>query len=268
MSPMDASGRPALRTALVSGLVSAIAVSAIFLAAGAFDDAGETRSAAGSTTPTTTAPSAGDVYRRARAGVVVVDHRPPGVPPRSGPPTRDDGIATGSGFVVDEAGHIVTNQHIVAGRGTTTVQLDPGEDPLRATIVGRDASTDLAVVRLDRARAAPLAPLPLGDSADVRVGDTALAIGNPFGLERSLSAGVVSGVGRRMTSPDGTRIRDAVQTDAPINPGNSGGPLLDDAGRVIGVMTQGRGNGVAFAVPVDTVKRVVDRLLRRERAAG
>lgn len=253
-----------MRAAIISGVLSAVAVCAILLAAGAFDEEGEP-STAGSTPATATVPSAREIYRRARTGVVVVDHRPPGVRPRSGPPTRDDGIATGSGFVIDDAGHIVTNQHIVAGRGSTTVQFDPGGDPLGATIVGRDASTDLAIVRLDRARAARLTPLPLGDSADVRVGDTALAIGNPFGLERSLSVGVVSGLGRRMTAPDGTPIRDVVQTDAPINPGNSGGPLLDEAGRVIGVMTQGRGNGVALAVPVDTVRRVVERLLGRAR---
>lgn len=268
MVRVDAPARRSLPTALISGVVSAATVCAIFLAAGAFDDEADRGSGGGSTTPATAVPSVGEVYRRARAGVVLVDHRPPGVRPRTGPPTRDDRIATGSGFVIDDAGHIVTNQHIVSGRGSTTVQFEPGDDPLRATIVGRDAATDLAVVRVAPARAARLTPLPLGDSADVRIGDAALAIGNPFGLQRSLSVGVVSALGRRMPSPDGTRIRNVVQTDASINPGNSGGPLLDGAGRVIGVMTQGRGNGIALAVPVDTVKRVVDRLLRRGRATG
>nr|MBA3747841.1 trypsin-like peptidase domain-containing protein [Solirubrobacterales bacterium] len=197
------------------------------------------------------------VYRRVRLGVVVVEHRPPGVPSRRGPPTRGDRIATGSGFVLDDAGHVATNQHIVAGRGTTTVQFAANEDPVRATIVRRDASTDLAVVRVGRARAARLRPLALGDSDAVRVGDPAIAIGNPLGLQRSLTVGVVSAVGRTIKAPDGAKIRDAVQTDAPINPGNSGCPLLDAAGRVIGVVAQARGDGLGFAVPVDALKRLV-----------
>ena len=266
MSAMGGADSSSLRAGIIGALVSAAAVSAIFFAAGAFEDeparlsTGRAASAA-----TTTTPSVADVYRRARLGVVLIDHRPPGVRPRTGAPTRDDGVATGTGFVIDAAGHVVTNQHIVAGRGTTTVQFDPGEDPVPATIVRRDASTDLAVVRVDRARSPRLRPLPLGDSATVRVGDPAIAIGNPFGLERSLSVGVVTAIGRRITSPAGTRIRDVVQTDAAINPGNSGGPLLDERGRVIGVMTQGRGNGIAFAVPVVTVKEVVAAARRRPR---
>jgi S1-C subfamily serine protease len=103
-------------------------------------------------------------------------------------------------------------------------------------------------------------PLPLGDSDALRPGDTALAIGNPYGLRRSLTIGVVSGLGRRMEAPDGSSIRDAIQTDAAINPGNSGGPLLDARGRVIGVISQGRGDGIAFAVPAATLERVVARL--------
>jgi len=265
MSGMPDPARSSLATALVSGLISAAAVAAIFLAAGAFDDEPARPPASASTTTTPNAPSIGDVYRRARSGVVLIDHRPPGVRPRTGAPTREDGVATGTGFVIDDAGHVVTNQHIVAGRGTTTVQFAAGDDRVRARVVRRDASTDLAVVRVDPQRAPRLRPLALGDSGRVRVGDRALAIGNPFGLERSLSVGVVSALGRRITAPDGTRIRDVVQTDAAINPGNSGGPLLDREGRVIGVMTQGRGSGIAFAVPVDTVKRVVAEARGRER---
>jgi S1-C subfamily serine protease len=250
--------------AIVSGLVSAIVVSVLFVAAGAFDDDPAERRAVDRAAPATaTNPSLRDVFERARGGVVLVDHRPPGVKPRTGPPRRDDGVATGSGFVLDRQGHVVTNQHVVAGRGRTTVQLDAGEDPVRATIVGRDASTDLALVKIDPARAGRLSPLALGSSDAVRVGDAAIAIGNPFGLERSLTVGVVSATGRRIDAPDGSKIRGAVQTDAPINPGNSGGPLLDAAGRVIGVISQGRGEGIAFAVPVDTVEAVVADLQRR-----
>lgn len=256
-----------MRAAIVSGVASALAVCAIFLAAGAFDDdepGGGERSGRSRTSPAPAAAVA-DVYRRARQGVVLVDHRPPGVAPRTGPPRRDDRVATGSGFVLDDAGHVVTNQHIVAGRGTTTVQFGADADPVGTTIVGRDASTDLALVRINRADARRLTPLALGNSNRVRVGDPAIAIGNPFGLERTLTVGVVSATDRTINAPDGSKIKNAVQTDAPINVGNSGGPLLDASGRVIGVISQGRGNGIAFAVPVATVRRVVADLRREER---
>ena len=257
-------GRASLRAAAAGGLVSGLAVVAIFLAAGAFEDEQPPAQPAQPSATTTTATlSPGEIYRRARLGVVLVDHRPPGVRPRRGPPRRDDGIATGSGFVIDRQGHVVTNQHIVVGRGTTTVQFTAGAEPVRARIVGRDASTDLALLRVDPDRARRLVALPLGASDAVRVGETAIAIGNPLGLQRSLTVGVVSATGRRIGAPNGGRIRNAVQTDAPINPGNSGGPLLDSHGRVIGVISQARGPGIGFAVPVDTVKRVVARLQRR-----
>jgi S1-C subfamily serine protease len=260
-----------VRAAIVSGVASALVVCAIFLAAGAFDDGegggeGDRARSGGAVTPPAPVASVGGVYRRVRLGVVLVDHRPPGVAPRTGPPRRDDRVATGSGFVIDDAGHVVTNQHVVAGRGTTTVQLDDDEDPVKATIVGRDASTDLALVRIDRPDARRLTPLALGASAAVRVGDPAIAIGNPLGLERTLTVGVVSATDRTINAPDRSKIKDAVQTDAPINVGNSGGPLLDARGRVIGVISQGRGNGIAFAVPVDTVRRVVADLRRDGRA--
>ncbi len=266
---MQTAKQRSLRAAVASGVASALVVSAIFLAAGAFDDDEPVgRRSDGSATSSTAAASVADVYRRARPGVVLVEHRPPGVSPRTGPPTRDDGIATGSGFVLDTKGHVVTNQHIVAGRGTTTVQFDPDEDAVDATIVGRDASTDLALVRVDSADFGLLRPLALGRSDAVRVGDAAIAIGNPFGLERSLTVGIVSATDRSIKAPNGAKIKDAVQTDAPINPGNSGGPLLASSGRVIGVISQGRGNGIAFAVPVDTVKRVVADLRRQRRLSG
>ncbi len=248
--------------------MSAVVVCAIFFAAGAFDEAPAGRRADVAPASMTAAPSLRDVFRRARLGVVLVDHRPPGVKPRKGPPRPGDGIATGSGFVIDRQGHVVTNQHVVAGRGRTTVQLDADDDPVGARIVGRDASTDLALVKVDPADAGGLRPLALGSSDAVRVGDAAIAIGNPFGLERSLTVGVVSATDRRINAPDGSKIRRAVQTDAPINPGNSGGPLLDAAGRVIGVISQGRGEGIAFAVPVDTVKAVVAQLRRRDARRG
>ncbi|MDQ4048255.1 MAG: trypsin-like peptidase domain-containing protein [Actinomycetota bacterium] len=257
------SERASLRPAIVSGLASAIAVCAIFFATGnPFDGNRERTGPGGSAMTDRTAAAMREVYERSRHAVVLIDHRPPGVRPRTGPPRRNDGVATGSGFVVDEQGHIATNHHIVAGRGETTVRLGPDDDPVGGAVVGRDPGTDLALVKIDPADVGELSPLPLGDSDAVRVGDPAIAIGNPFGLERSLTAGVVSATDRRIDAPDGSKIDDAVQTDAPINPGNSGGPLLDAAGRVIGVISQARGDGIAFAVPVDTVKEVVSDLRR------
>jgi S1-C subfamily serine protease len=256
--------RSQLLVAVVSAVASALVVCAIFLAAGAFEDEPEGERRAAAAARTVPAASPRDVYARTRLGVVLIDHRPPGVKPRTGAPTRDDGVATGSGFFIDRQGHVVTNQHIVAGRGRTTVQFDPGAKPVAATILGRDESTDLALVKVDPADApARLTALALGDSDTVRIGDPALAIGNPLGLERSLSVGVVSATGRTINATNRAKIRGAVQTDAPINPGNSGGPLLDARGRVIGVISQGRGAGIAFAIPVDTVKRIVAKFRRR-----
>jgi S1-C subfamily serine protease len=264
---MGTGDRAQLRAAVLGGMVAAIAVSAGFLAAGALDDEPAARRAGDRTAPAAGAPSLREVYRRARLGVVLIDHRPPGVPPRTGPPTRGDRISTGTAFVIDDAGDLVTNQHIVAGRGRTTLQFSGRRKPVGATVVGRDRATDLAVVRVDRPRAVRLAPLALGDSSGVRVGDTAIAIGNPFGLERSLSVGVVSATGRTITAPSGAKTRGVLQTDAAINPGNSGGPLLDARGRVIGVTSQARGNDLGFAVGVDTVKRLLATLRRRGRLA-
>lgn len=254
-----------MRTALVaivSGLVSAAAVAALILATGIGDDPGTPATVTGA--DPAAGPPARQVYERARRGIVRVDARPRGrrIPP--GPPRRDDGVATGTGFVIDRDGSIVTNDHVAAGGDHVTVRFEEDDRRIDARVVGRDPSTDLALLRIDPERAGDLAPLALGDSGGVRVGDTAIAIGHPFGLERSLTLGVVSSTEREIDAPDGFKIENAVQTDAAINPGNSGGPLLDAEGRVIGVNTQGRGgaSGIAFAVPVDTVREVVPALRR------
>ena len=255
---------PPLLAALLGGLAAGCAVAAIFL----FTDVGDNDDTA-ATQPTPRRPeqaqspapsTAGEVYRQARRAVFVVEGRQPGVEWPDGPPSEDDGVATGTGFAI-AGGRIITNQHVVDGAEVVAVRL--GGRRTRARVLGSDASTDLAILRLSNARRRDLETLPLGRSAAVRPGDTAIAIGSPFGLARTLTAGVISAVGRRITAPDGAPIRDAIQTDAAVNPGNSGGPLLDDRGRVIGVIAQSRGDGLSFAVPIDTLRRISRELERR-----
>ncbi len=183
-----------------------------------------------------------------------------------GPQQGQGGTATGSGFVIDDEGHLLTNAHVVAGAEEVKVTLTEDGDTFDAKVVGRDPSTDVALLDVD-APSDQLTPLPLGDSDDVQVGDAAVAIGNPFGLDRTATAGIVSAVQRSISAPNGFTISDAIQTDAPINPGNSGGPLFDAAGRVIGINSQiespnGGGNvGIGFAVPINTAQTVAEQLL-------
>ena len=240
-----------LVAALGGGLVSGSVVAAVMLASGA---AGRDEPAAPSAAPRQPTPAG--VYREVRAGVLVVEGRGRGVPWPAGPPTRDDGVATGSGFAI-EGGRVVTNQHLVEGAAEVAVRLNGRR--ARVRVLQSDPSTDLAILALRPAQARQTKALPLGNSSAVRPGDPAVAIGNPYGLRGSLSAGVVSAVGRRIEAPDGSRLRGAIQTDTAINPGNSGGPLLDGDGRVIGVISQGRGDGIAFAVPVSAVERLARR---------
>jgi S1-C subfamily serine protease len=172
---------------------------------------------------------------------------------------------TGSGFAWDERGHIVTNFHVVAGAAGATVRLSDGRD-VPASLVGVSADHDLAVIRINVSKPPP--PLPIGSSHDLRVGQKTFAIGNPFGLDWTLTTGIVSALDRSLPARDGRLIEHLIQTDAAINPGNSGGPLLDSAGRLIGVNTaifspSGASAGVGFAVPVDTVNRVVPQLIAR-----
>jgi S1-C subfamily serine protease len=175
---------------------------------------------------------------------------------------------TGSGFVWDELGHVVTNNHVIAGASQAVVRLADGRS-YRASLVGTDPAHDLAVVLigvgLDRPR-----PLAIGTSQDLKVGQKVFAIGNPFGLDWTLTTGIVSALERELPTDDNSVIRGLIQTDAPINPGNSGGPLIDSAGRLIGVNTaiyspSGASAGIGFAVPVDTVNRVVPQLIAKGR---
>ena len=187
-------------------------------------------------------------------------------------------IGAGSGFLWDAEGHIVTNWHVIAGGGSSSgtprkvkVSLQGLKKPLDAEVVGVESTADLAVLRVDKDKLPqPMRPLPVGTSSDLAVGQSVMAIGNPFGLDYTLTTGVVSGLGREFGGADGTPMRGCIQTDAAINPGNSGGPLLDSAGRLIGVNTaiispqgQGGGNvGIGFAIPVDTVRRTVNQIIR------
>jgi putative serine protease PepD len=179
---------------------------------------------------------------------------------------------SGTGFLIDGSGTIVTNAHVAGANGRVVVKFGTDGAGLTARVRGEDPSSDLAVLHIDAAGIPKgVKPLQLADSRTVNVGDTAIAIGNPFGLDRTATEGIVSGVGRQIQSPNGFEIDSVIQTDAPINPGNSGGPLLDDAGHVIGVNSQiqtagsGGNIGVGFAVPSNTVRQVAPQLERGQR---
>ncbi len=213
--------------------------------------------------------SAREIYRRSAPGVVFV--RAQTLRTEPSPFDVDASTrtteSTGSGFVLDEDGLILTNAHVV--EAATDVQVTfSDEHTVSAQPVGKDADTDLALLRVDP-EAADLHPLELGDSGSVQVGDPTVAIGNPFGLERTLTTGVVSALQRRLTAPSGFAIENVIQTDAALNPGNSGGPLIDAGGRVIGINSQiatanGEASsgsvGIGFAVPSDTARAVIPQL--------
>ena len=210
--------------------------------------------------------SVAEVYAKSAAGIVRVDVTPgPGRYAFSVGPGRDVLVPSGSGFV-HSSGVVVTSRHVVVGASAIHVRLADGR-VLRARYIAGDPDSDIALLDVD-APAAGLRPLTLADSSAVRVGDAVVAIGSPFGLASSVTAGIVSGVDRTIMAPDNSPVVGAIQTDAAINHGNSGGPLLDVHGDVIGVVAQfmsasGGNNGVALAVPSNTVRTVVTRLLSR-----
>jgi S1-C subfamily serine protease len=224
-------------------------------------------SASPATESRSTGLTARDIYKRAAPGVVYVRAR--SVQSTQSPfevfPRQQENVSTGSGFVLDDKGHILTNAHVVASSLDVRVSFSDHRT-VSARVIGKDPDTDLAVLGVST-KGPTLHPLALGDSSAVRVGDPTVAIGNPFGLERTLTTGVVSALQRRITAPSGFAIDDVIQTDAALNPGNSGGPLLDATGSVIGVNSQiatGEGSsgsvGIGFAVPASTVKRVLPAL--------
>jgi putative serine protease PepD len=206
------------------------------------------------------------IYERAHKGVVEITVSEQSSSPFGGSQSQQ---AQGSGFVYDTAGHIVTNQHVVNGAQSIKVRFWNGKT-YNAVLVGADSSTDLAVIKVD-APASLLAPLSLGDSSEVQVGDNVVAIGSPFGLEETVTAGIVSALHRQMTSPNEFTIDDSIQTDAAINHGNSGGPLLNAQSQVIGVNAQiasdsGGNEGVGFAIPSNTAKSIVRQLISSGKA--
>ena len=176
------------------------------------------------------------------------------------------GIATGSGFLIDTEGHIVTNNHVVEGSTKVTVKLGSENSTHTAEVVGADPASDVALLKVDLP-ADQLHPLTLGNSSKVQVGDPVVAIGNPFGLDRTVTSGIVSALQRQIQAPNGFSINHVIQTDAAINPGNSGGPLIDSSGSVIGINSQiqtgggGNGNvGIGFAIPINTAREVAKQI--------
>jgi S1-C subfamily serine protease len=264
----------ALLAAAIAG--GAVAVGGTALLLGVGDD--DNGSAVGAVTEFTSSTpgrferdeplSLAQVYKQSEGGVVQVATT--GIveseDPFFGVPQQEERRGLGSGFVIDKSGHIVTNFHVIENADEVEVSFSNGEE-MDAEIVGRDASTDIAVLRVD-AESRALKPLPLGDSDRLQVGDEVAAIGNPLGYERTMTAGIVSALGRVIESPGQFAIDEVIQIDAPINSGNSGGPLLNASGQVIGVNTQiatgslGGGNiGIGFAVPINTVRDVAAQLI-------
>ena len=213
-----------------------------------------------------------DIYSTYSGSVVEITATFPGTTDIFGQ-TYGGGQALGTGFVVSEDGTILTNAHVVSENGqavsTVTVAfktVDGQTAEVQGTVVGADESTDVAVVKVDPAQTPALKPIPLGDSSAVTVGEPVVAIGNPLGLDLSLSSGVVSATGRELQSPNGAVITGGIQTDAAINPGNSGGPLIDASGKFIGINEQidsqsGGNEGIGFAVPINTAIAVMDQML-------
>jgi S1-C subfamily serine protease len=265
-----------LRSSLIAAVLGGAVVAAVLLVLGVGGDTKKT------TTVIQQSPLAGardtaegggsgltarEIYKRDAPGVVNV--RAQVVQQVESPfdlgPQERQGQSTGSGFVLDKDGYILTNAHVIEGASRVTVQFEDNKTT-EAKVEGKDTSTDLALLKVDP-KDLDLKPLALGDSKNVQVGDPTIAIGNPFGLDRTLTTGVVSALQRKISAPNGFAIENVIQTDAAINPGNSGGPLLDAAGRVIGINSQiatgggSNGNvGIAFAVPINTAKQVIPQL--------
>jgi len=260
--------RQILIIALVSGLFAAGIVAVMDRVSNRFQPAGSAfseKSPGGITDPTEATDEQNniEIYRTLSPGVVNVHSTSYArdffgfVEPQEG---------SGSGSIIDQEGDILTNNHVIEGAQKVAVSFG-GQKNYAARVVGRDPDTDLAVIRLVETPREPLTIIPLGDSDKLAVGQKVLAIGNPFGLDRTLTTGVISGLQRPIRARNNHPIEGAIQTDASINPGNSGGPLLDSHGRMVGINSQilspsGASAGVGFAIPVNIAKRIVPQLVR------
>jgi S1-C subfamily serine protease len=259
-------------SAIIGGLV--VAVAGLGLIEAGVVDAGDDSAAALAPAPLARPASDGnakgltvnEIYERGADGVAYIQAqvRQTAQSPFNPFPEEQQGTASGSGFLIDEEGHLLTNAHVVEGADRVDVQLGEDGETQSAEVVGTDPSSDIAVLKVEDTQGAQ--PLPLGDSTKTEVGDPVVAIGNPFGLDRTVTSGIVSALQRQIQAPNGFSISEVIQTDAAINPGNSGGPLLDASGRVIGINSQiasqsGGNEGVGFAVPVTTVREVAQELI-------
>ena len=212
------------------------------------------------------------IYKADGDGVAFIESQIPATEaqtlnPFGEPEGEGGGTATGSGFVIDGEGHILTNNHVVEGADKIEVKLGASDTEYSAEVIGADPASDLALLKVD-APSKELHPLTLGDSSQVEVGDSVVAIGNPFGLDRTVTSGIVSALQRQIQAPNGFSIDNVIQTDAAINPGNSGGPLINAAGEVIGINSQietggsgSEGNvGIGFSIPINTAKSEIQQL--------
>jgi S1-C subfamily serine protease len=214
------------------------------------------------------------IYKSDGEGVAFIEaevpaSEPQGAFPFGEPESEGGGVATGSGIVLDTEGHILTNNHVVEGASHITVKLGESSNTETAKVVGADPATDIAVLQVEAPKS-ELHPLALGNSSEMEVGDPVVAIGNPFGLDRTVTSGIVSALQRQIQAPNGFSIDNVIQTDAAINPGNSGGPLINSEGQVIGINSQietggsGNGNvGIGFAIPINTVRSELNQLINK-----
>jgi putative serine protease PepD len=258
---------PILLSALVATLAVGAGAGAIVYSAVSSPDTKTVQVPVADSEPTAnnSALTVGEIYRRSYKGVVeitVTSSSPSS--PSFGPPGGGEERAQGSGFVYDTDGNIVTNEHVVDGAKSVSVRFWNGNS-YPAKVVGSDSSTDLAVIKVDAPQSI-LSPLTLGDSSKLLVGDGVVAIGSPFGLEETVTSGIVSALHRQMQAPNNFTINDSIQTDAAINHGNSGGPLLNARGQMVGVNSQirsdsGGSDGVGFAIPSNTIRSIASQLI-------
>jgi S1-C subfamily serine protease len=274
--------RSSFGSALLGGLVVAV-VGAVLLLTGAVKSKGGGTTTVEQTMSAPIASQSGEggneggntvdeIYKRDGDGVAFIESTIPAEEssesfnPFIEPESQGGGTATGSGIVIDDKGHILTNNHVIEGADKIEVKIGESDHEYTAKVVGTDPASDLALIQVE-APGNELDPLTLGDSSKMEVGDPVVAIGNPFGLDRTVTSGIVSALQRQIQAPNGFSIDNVIQTDAAINPGNSGGPLINGNGEVIGINSQietGGGNdgnvGIGFAIPINTAKEVIHEL--------